>query len=50
MLFDDDVGTDGQAKSSALSGWFGVKKGLNIFFFISGGIPVRSPTVSRSSQ
>jgi hypothetical protein len=28
MLFDDDVVADGQAKASALSGWFGREEGI----------------------
>jgi hypothetical protein len=28
MLFDDDVVADGQAKSGALSGWFGREEGI----------------------
>ena len=31
MLFDDDVVADGQAKSGALSGWFGREEGIEYF-------------------
>ena len=33
MLFDDDVVADGQAKSGALSGWFGREEGIEHLLF-----------------
>jgi hypothetical protein len=40
MLLDDDVVTDGQAKSGSFTGGLVVKNGLNSFSLTSGGMPV----------